>query len=80
MPTLRPCLRRTHMIVQRYMTLADAARFLGKTESALRNRVHRRSIPFGRDGATIVFDRLELERYMKGCRQTTDAAPEGAQV
>lgn len=62
-------------MTQRYLNLADAARFLGKTESALRNRVHRGTIPFGRDGKSIVFDRLDLEKYMKGCRLTTDVLP-----
>ena len=59
-------------VEQRYMNIADAAHFLGKTESSLRNRIARRTIPFGRDGKSIVFDRFELERYMKGCRLTTD--------
>lgn len=54
------------------MNIADASRFLGQTESALRNRVARRSIPFSRDGKRIVFDRVVLDKFMKARELTTD--------
>jgi excisionase family DNA binding protein len=47
---------------RRYAHISDAARYLGTTESALRNRIHRGTIPFLRDGIRIVFDLRQLDR------------------
>jgi len=51
-------------MTQRYMAVQEAARYIGVTETALRRRVERGSIPFIRDGRSIRFDASDLDRYM----------------
>ena len=52
----------------RYMTVAQAAEYLGMTESALRSRIKRGDVTFIRDGNRIRFDRLALDAYMRNRR------------
>jgi excisionase family DNA binding protein len=61
-------------IEPRYMSVAQAAQFLGLSEAALRNRVARGQVPFLRDGRSIRFDKLQLEKHMKSKQVTTDKA------
>jgi excisionase family DNA binding protein len=46
------------------MSVQEAARYIGVTETALRRRVERGSIPFIRDGRNIRFDAADLDRFM----------------
>jgi excisionase family DNA binding protein len=52
---------------QRFMTVQEAAKYLGTTEGSIRNRVQRRSIPFLKDGKRVRFDRFQLDKHMKQC-------------
>ena len=51
-------------MTQRYMSLQQAANYLGITETAIRQRIRRASIPFIRDGRSVRFDIADLDRYM----------------
>jgi len=43
----------------------QAANFLGRSEGAVRNLVHRQAIPFRKAGGRLVFLRAELDRWIK---------------
>lgn len=47
----------------RFVKIAQAAEFIGRTEKAVRGLVARRQIPFIRDGRTILFDLKALETH-----------------
>lgn len=49
---------------QRWLNTKQAAEYLGMTERALYNKVHRREIPFCRLRKRLRFDRLELDRML----------------
>jgi hypothetical protein len=51
---------------RRFVTLPDAAAFLGMTTKAIRKRVERRTIPFRRAGKRLIFDLAELEKWATG--------------
>jgi excisionase family DNA binding protein len=48
--------------------MSAAATYLGITDGALRMRVHRRTIPFIRDGHGLRFDKYELDAHMRAHR------------
>ena len=55
----------------RFLTVADVARMLGRTEGAVRQMQHRRQIPFRRVGRRVVFIEAEIEMLINespGCR------------
>lgn len=58
----------------RYLGVADAAAYLGTSERALRNRVHRRTIPHIKDGKRLLFDVRDLDRHMAERRIPAEAA------
>ncbi len=49
----------------RYMTVANAARYMDKTTKALRNMIARRQIVVIRKGRSIRLDRQTIDRWMK---------------
>jgi excisionase family DNA binding protein len=51
---------------RRYVALSEAAAYLGRTEKALRKLVERRAIPFRRAGRRLIFDLVELDRWVEG--------------
>ena len=51
-------------MTQRYLTAHQAANYIGVTETAIRQKVKRGSIPFIRDGRSLRFDVADLDRYM----------------
>lgn len=54
---------------QRYMKIAQAAEYLGTTAKALYKACSRKTVPHKRRGKLLVFDRVELDRYMAGLDQ-----------
>lgn len=46
--------------------VSDAARYLGKTEGALRMLVARELIPFRRAAGRIIFFRHEIDEWLEG--------------
>jgi len=70
-------------MTQRYMSVQQAATYLGITETAIRQRIRRASIPFIRDGRSVRFDVTDLDRYMsahKVVRARKEAAVNGEQT
>jgi excisionase family DNA binding protein len=51
-------------MTQRYASVREVALYLGVTETAVRQKVKRGSIPFIRDGRSIRFDLTDVDRYM----------------
>ena len=51
-------------MTQRYLTVREAALYIGVSEAGMRQRIHRGTIPFIRDGRNIRLDVHELDRYM----------------
>ena len=49
---------------RRYVSLSEAAAYLGRTEKALRKLVERRAVPFRRGGKRLVFDLVELDGWV----------------
>ena len=49
---------------RRFVSLREAAIYLGRTEKALRKLVERRAVPFRRAGKRLVFDLAELDRWV----------------
>lgn len=56
----------------RLLPVADAAVYLGMTESALRQAMYRRDIPFVKSGRSVRLDRRELDRWID--QHTVEAA------
>jgi excisionase family DNA binding protein len=56
--------RSTNSLDRRYVTLAEAAVYLGRTQKALRKLVERRAVPFRRAGRRLVFDLHELDQWV----------------
>ena len=46
--------------------VSDAAKLLGDTEKAIRQRVARREVPFRKLGGRVIFLRDELEAFFRG--------------
>jgi excisionase family DNA binding protein len=61
----------------RYLTLKQAANYLSLSPQALYLRIHRRTIPFIKDGTRVRFDRLALDRFMRERIIDGTRAPEG---
>lgn len=53
------------VIERRYLDVKSTARYLGATTNAIYAAVARRQIPYRRFGRKLVFDRLELDVYVK---------------
>jgi len=49
---------------RRYVSLPEAASYLGKTEKALRKLIERRAVPFRKAGKRLVFDVVELDCWV----------------
>ncbi len=63
----------------RYLTLKEAAQYLGMTPKAVRHMVFRRQIPCAKRGRRLHFDRLDLDAWMHGLkRSTVEQALQGA--
>jgi excisionase family DNA binding protein len=60
----------------RYLSLREAASYLSLSKAALYLRIHRRTIPFIKDGGRVRFDRLALDRHMR--ERTIDGTREHA--
>lgn len=65
-------------MTQRYASVTEVARFLGRTEAAIRNAIARGTIPFLRDECTgrISFDLHAIHAWMQKGR----CDPEGSTV
>ena len=50
---------------ERLLSLKQAAIYLGKSEKALYKSAERREVPFRRWGRKLVFDRHELDAFIK---------------
>lgn len=48
-----------------FLTLQEAAQFLGRSERALYHMVSRRAIPYSRQGTRLVFSRRALQAWME---------------
>lgn len=48
----------------RYLDVQSASSYLSRTPMALYLLVHRRAIPFIKQGKRLMFDRLALDRWM----------------
>ena len=55
----------------RYLSVEMAARYLGISATALRQRVARRTIPFIKDRKTVRFDMVDLDNFMAARRVGT---------
>ncbi len=51
-----------------YLTCAEAAMYLRKSQGAMRNLVHRKQISAYKVNRRLLFKRAELERWMEKCR------------
>ena len=49
---------------KRLLTLKEAARYLGKTDKALYLSVMRKEVPFRKWGKKLIFDRMELDKFI----------------
>ena len=49
---------------KRFLTLKEAASYLGKTEKALYISVWRREVPYKKWGKKLVFDMRELDTFI----------------
>ena len=58
-------------MTQRYLTVEDAAVYMGISERALRQRVARRTLPFIKDRKSVRFDIKELDKAMLASRVPT---------
>jgi len=52
-------------IAPRLLTVADAARYLGRTEKSIRHLVQRRKIASIRGDGRVMFDRVDLDAWIK---------------
>jgi excisionase family DNA binding protein len=50
---------------RRYVSLKEAAVYLGESEKGLRKLVERRQVPFRRNGRRLIFDLQELEAWFQ---------------
>lgn len=49
---------------KRLLTPAEAAEYLGRTEDAIRQMVHRRQVPFVKTGKLLRFDIRDLNEWI----------------
>jgi excisionase family DNA binding protein len=61
---------------KRLMNVSEAAKYLGTTPGSLYQKVHNRSIAFVKDGRSVRFDRLRLDKMIE--KQTQE--PHGARL
>lgn len=52
--------------LQRYLTVAQAAHYLGRTVPAMYHLAEEARIPFKKAGGRLVFDIRELDRWVAG--------------
>lgn len=52
-------------IAPRLLTVADAARYLGRTEKSIRHLVQRRKLASIRGDGRVMFDRIDLDAWIK---------------
>ena len=52
-------------IMPRLLTVADAARYLGRTEKSIRHLVQRRKLASIRGDGRVMFDRTDLDAWIK---------------
>lgn len=50
----------------RYLTLAKAARYIGRSEKAMYHLVGEARVPFKKAGGRLIFDTQELDRWVAG--------------
>ena len=48
-----------------YMTVAEAAAFINRTEAAIYRMVARRQIPYRKYGRKLIFKRTELQQHLE---------------
>lgn len=53
-------------VPKRWLNVQQCAEYLSLSVSAVYNLVHRRKIPFTKLNTRVRFDRLELDRWLKG--------------
>ena len=53
---------------RRYLDVGSTATYLGTTSTAIYAAVARRQIPFRRFGRKLLFDRIELDSYIKSLK------------
>ena len=54
-------------MTQRYMQRRQATEYLGITKDTLYQLVKKRSIPYGKRGKTLVFDRVKIDEWLDTC-------------
>lgn len=52
-------------ISPRLLTVADAARYLGRTEKSIRHLVQRKKLASIRGDGRVMFDRVDLDAWIK---------------
>lgn len=55
-------------VARRYLTVPEAATYLGCTVVALRRKVQRQDIPYIKDGRSVRFDIRDLDAHMRAHR------------
>jgi excisionase family DNA binding protein len=55
---------RAELMPRRLLTLTEDAEYLGLTDKALSNQVHRRQIPFVKVGRNLRFDLRQLDQFI----------------
>ncbi len=55
------------IMTQRYMQRKQATEYLGITKDTLYQLVKKRSIPYGKRGKTLVFDRVKIDEWLDTC-------------
>ena len=53
------------VIAPRLLSVADAARYLGRTEKSIRHLVQRRKLASIRGDGRVMFDRVDLDAWIK---------------
>ena len=64
-PNLIPNQMQSTEFAPRLLTVADAARYLGRTEKSIRHLVHRRKLVSIRGDGRVMFDRCDLDAWIK---------------
>jgi excisionase family DNA binding protein len=49
----------------KYMGVSEVSRYIVKSKGAVRNLVLRRAIPFHKPGGRLLFDRMEIDEWVK---------------
>ena len=65
------------MLEKRWLTVKDCALYLGLTESAVYNMIHRLELPYSKLGNRVRIDRYEVDQQMLRTRREPTSSNKG---